>query len=48
MIALGGALGTGTLVGTGSALAKASQVGIFIDYTLIGCIVFLVMAALER
>lgn len=48
MIALGGALGTGLLVGTGSALAKAGPAGIFIDYTIIGCVVFLVMAALGK
>ena len=46
MIALGGALGTGLLIGTGSALAKAGPAGVFIDYTLIGCVVFLVMSAL--
>ncbi|CAJ2507509.1 Uu.00g086950.m01.CDS01 [Anthostomella pinea] len=46
MIALGGSLGTGLLVGTGAALVKAGPAGIFIDYTIVGCIVFLVMAAL--
>jgi amino acid transporter len=46
MMALRGALSTGLLVGTGSALAKAGPAGIFIDYIIIGCIVFLVMAAL--
>ncbi|KAH7070247.1 amino acid permease [Paraphoma chrysanthemicola] len=46
MIALGGALGTGLLVGTGSALVKAGPAGILIDYSIIGCVVFLVMAAL--
>ncbi|TKW48610.1 Dicarboxylic amino acid permease [Colletotrichum tanaceti] len=46
MIALGGALGTGLLVGTGSALVKAGPAGILIDYSIVGCIVFLVMAAL--
>ncbi|KAK1590244.1 amino acid permease [Colletotrichum navitas] len=46
MIALGGALGTGLLIGTGSALVKTGPAGILIDYSIIGCLVFLVMAAL--
>ncbi|CAI0642798.1 unnamed protein product [Colletotrichum noveboracense] len=46
MIALGGALGTGLLIGTGSALVKTGPAGILIDYSIVGCIVFLVMAAL--
>ncbi|KAK1976391.1 amino acid permease [Colletotrichum cereale] len=46
MIALGGALGTGLLIGTGSALVKTGPAGILIDYFIVGCIVFLVMAAL--
>ncbi|CAG9978566.1 unnamed protein product [Clonostachys byssicola] len=46
MIALGGALGTGLLVGTGSALAKTGPAGIFIDFSVIGLTVFCVMAAL--
>lgn len=46
MIALGGALGTGLLVRTDPPLAKAGPAGIFIDYTIIGCTVFVVMAAL--
>ncbi|CAH0027969.1 unnamed protein product, partial [Clonostachys rhizophaga] len=46
MIALGGALGTGLLVGTGSALAKTGPAGIFIDFSIIGLTVFCVMAAL--
>ncbi|KXH65891.1 amino acid permease [Colletotrichum salicis] len=46
MIALGGALGTGLLIGTGSALVKAGPAGMLIDYSIVGCIVFLVMAAL--
>lgn len=46
MIALGGSLGTGLLVGTGAGLVKAGPGGIIIDYTIIGCVVFLVMSAL--
>jgi amino acid transporter len=46
MIAIGGAIGTGLIIGTGSALARAGPGSIFISYTFIGFIVFLVMAAL--
>ncbi|KAG9254013.1 dicarboxylic amino acid permease [Emericellopsis atlantica] len=46
MIAIGGALGTGLIIGTGAALAKAGPGSLFISYTFIGAIVFLVMAAL--
>jgi amino acid transporter len=31
---------------SGSALVKAGPAGILIDYSIIGCVVFLVMAAL--
>mgnify|MGYP002348121749 CR=1 FL=1 len=46
MIAIGGALGTGLIIGTGQALADAGPGSLFISYTFIGGIVFLVMAAL--
>ena len=46
MIAIGGAIGTGLIIGTGAALARAGPGAIFISYTFIGFIVFLVMAAL--
>ncbi|RMZ77933.1 hypothetical protein DV738_g4184, partial [Chaetothyriales sp. CBS 135597] len=46
MIAIGGAIGTGLLVGTGSALARAGPGSIFISYTIVGFIVYLVMCAL--
>lgn len=46
MIAIGGAIGTGLIIGTGSALAKAGPGAIFIAYTIIGFIVYLVMCAL--
>jgi yeast amino acid transporter len=46
MIAIGGAIGTGLIVGTGKALAQAGPGSLFISYTMIGFIVFLVMAAL--
>ncbi|KAI1489324.1 dicarboxylic amino acid permease [Biscogniauxia mediterranea] len=46
MIAIGGAIGTGLIIGTGKALAQAGPGSIFISYTITGFIVFLVMAAL--
>lgn len=46
MIAIGGAIGTGLIIGTGSALARAGPGSVFIAYTIIGFVVFLVMAAL--
>lgn len=46
MIAIGGAIGTGLIIGTGKALAQAGPGSIFISYTIIGFLVFLVMAAL--
>jgi amino acid transporter len=46
MIAIGGAIGTGLIIGTGKALAQAGPGSIFLSYSLMGFIVFLVMAAL--
>jgi yeast amino acid transporter len=46
MIAIGGAIGTGLIIGTGKALATSGPGSIFIAYTVIGFLVFLVMAAL--
>lgn len=46
MIAIGGAIGTGLIIGTGSALAKAGPASILIAYAFVGLIVFMVMAAL--
>lgn len=46
MIAIGGAIGTGLIIGTGAALARAGPGSVFIAYTIIGFVVFLVMAAL--
>jgi amino acid transporter len=46
MIALGGALGTGLLIGTGSGLARAGPAAILITYSLVGFVVFLVLSAL--
>jgi len=46
MIAIGGALGTGLLIGTGSALRAAGPGAIFVAYSVIGFVVFMVMSAL--
>lgn len=46
MIAIGGAIGTGLIIGTGRALAQAGPGSIFISYSIVGFVVFLVMAAL--
>ncbi|KAI4866391.1 putative amino acid permease [Hypoxylon rubiginosum] len=46
MIAIGGAIGTGLIIGTGKALAQAGPGSIFISYTIVGFVVYLVMAAL--
>jgi len=46
MIALGGALGSGLLIGTGSALAQAGPGSIFISYSILGFIVWIVLCSL--
>ncbi len=46
MIALGGALGTGLIIGTGAGLQRAGPGAILITYSLIGFVVFLVLGAL--
>ena len=46
MIAIGGALGTGLLIGTGSALKSAGPGAVFITYSLVGFVVFMVLSAL--
>lgn len=46
MIAIGGAIGTGLLIGTGQALAQTGPGSVFISYTIVGFIVYLVMATL--
>ena len=46
MIAIGGAIGTGLIIGTGSALARAGPGSVLISYCLVGFLVYLVMCAL--
>ncbi|KAK2756506.1 hypothetical protein FQN54_005399 [Arachnomyces sp. PD_36] len=46
MIAIGGAIGTGLIIGTGSALATAGPASVLISYSMVGFVVYLVMCAL--
>lgn len=46
MIAIGGALGTGLLIGTGSALKTTGPAGVFISYSVLGFVVYMVLSAL--
>lgn len=45
MIAIGGAVGSGLIIGSGSALSKAGPVGLLIGYSLVGLICFTVSCA---
>jgi len=46
MIAIGGAIGTGLIIGTGKALAQSGPGSILIAYTSVGLLVYVVMTAL--
>ncbi|OAQ95022.1 dicarboxylic amino acid permease [Purpureocillium lilacinum] len=46
MIAIAGSIGTGLIIGTGAALAKAGPAGIFITYSMVGLIVFQVLSGM--
>lgn len=46
MIAIGGAIGTGLIIGTGEALAKAGPAAILISYSVVGLVVYTVMCGL--
>jgi len=46
MIALGGAIGTGLIIGTGKALAQSGPASILIAYSAVGFLVYIVMTAL--
>lgn len=46
MIALGGALGSGLLIASGSALAKAGPGSLLISFTMLGLIVWIVLCSL--
>ncbi|CCL99148.1 uncharacterized protein FIBRA_01163 [Fibroporia radiculosa] len=46
MIALGGAIGTGLIIGSGTALVRGGPLGIFLGYLFVGFVCYLVMVAL--
>lgn len=46
MIAIGGAIGTGLIIGTGVALENSGPASILISYSVVGLLCFVVMAAL--
>ncbi|KAL1998012.1 hypothetical protein VTN02DRAFT_203 [Thermoascus thermophilus] len=46
MIAIGGTIGTGLFIGSGSAIAKSGPAGAFIAYIFVGTIVYSVMVSL--
>lgn len=46
MIAIGGAIGTGLIIGTGVALSRAGPASMLISYTIVGLVVWIVMCAL--
>ncbi len=48
MIAIGGAIGTGLVIGTGGALAKAGPGSVLIAYAIMGFVCFMVMCALGK
>ncbi|AMD18658.1 HBL244Wp [Eremothecium sinecaudum] len=46
MIAIGGSLGTGLLIGTGTSLSLAGPGAVFIGYCIMGVVVYIVMTCL--
>ncbi|KAF2860394.1 hypothetical protein K470DRAFT_282108 [Piedraia hortae CBS 480.64] len=46
MIAIGGAIGTGLIIGTGSSLAKSGPGAMLVSYSIVGLIVYVVISAL--
>ncbi|CDZ98123.1 dicarboxylic amino acid permease [Phaffia rhodozyma] len=46
MIAIGGAVGTGLIIGSGSALSKSGPVGLLMGYSIMGLVCYMVMISL--
>ncbi|THG95064.1 hypothetical protein EW026_g6520 [Hermanssonia centrifuga] len=46
MIALGGAVGTGLIIGSGTALVRGGPLGLLLGYTFVGMVCYMVMVAL--
>ncbi|VDC06581.1 unnamed protein product [Peniophora sp. CBMAI 1063] len=46
MIALGGAVGTGLIIGSGTALVRGGPLGIFLGYSFVGLVCYLVLTGL--
>lgn len=46
MIAVAGAIGTGLIIGSGTAMVRGGPASLLIAYTLIGAVVFFLMTAL--
>ncbi|RDB21180.1 Dicarboxylic amino acid permease [Hypsizygus marmoreus] len=46
MIALGGAVGTGLIIGSGTALRRGGPLGLFLGYSFVGFVCYLVMIGL--
>lgn len=46
MIAVGGALATGLIIGTGTALVRGGPANLLISYCVVGIVVFFVMTAM--
>ncbi|VDC06533.1 unnamed protein product [Peniophora sp. CBMAI 1063] len=48
MIALGGAIGTGLIIGSGTALVQGGPLGILLGYSFVGFVCYLVLTALAE
>ncbi|KAI0695928.1 dicarbixylic amino acid permease [Cytidiella melzeri] len=48
MIALGGAVGTGLIIGSGTALVRGGPLGIFLGYTFMGMVCYMVLVGLAE
>ncbi|KAI0064602.1 hypothetical protein BV25DRAFT_1823006 [Artomyces pyxidatus] len=46
MIALGGAVGTGLIIGSGTALVRGGPLGILLGYSFVGAVCYMVLVAL--